>query len=122
MAVSNGSFEERYTGRVVVGECADQLATRGIFHRPTPQDSTQTVTEVSEDTNVDGYEIRDGEETLDVLWKQDCPQPRTYLWMNAVISRFTLRVLMRSIGVASDMQRNILRHRYSLLGDLWSMT
>jgi hypothetical protein len=64
---------------LLLNECADLLATRGIFNQAPPNGTPQTVTVVGEDTVNEEYTIQDRDETLDTDWKADHPPARTVL-------------------------------------------
>jgi ribonuclease HI len=55
------SWVKAPNGRLL-NECADMLATRGVFNEPRPC-PVETVRVVGEDSDVTVYELRDGEET-----------------------------------------------------------
>jgi hypothetical protein len=67
---------------LVLNECVDVLATRGIFNKPRQNDDIQVMVPVGEDTDSTQYALEDGEETLSVNWKEPYRPERTYIWVS----------------------------------------
>jgi ribonuclease HI len=49
---------------ILLSECADELATKGVVNEQNPDWKMQFLTEVGEDTDEEEHILRDGEETL----------------------------------------------------------
>jgi ribonuclease HI len=105
------SWVKEHSG-ILLNECADVLATRGIFNQTPPNGTPQTVTSPVENTVNEEYSIEDGKETLHADWKAEHPRELTYLWLNGNGFRFVH--LFRTISVVqhSGTWKSVLHRHY----------
>jgi ribonuclease HI len=75
----NWSWVKAHSG-ILLNECADLLATRGIFGCKSQNRHPQHVTSLGEDTDNEECELSDDEETLGDERRAEHPPARTYLW------------------------------------------
>jgi hypothetical protein len=64
---------------LLLNECADVLATRGIFNKPHQNYPHQVMVPAGEDTDSMEYTLENGEETPSENWKKGYPPERTYI-------------------------------------------
>jgi hypothetical protein len=99
----------------LLNECADVLATRGIFNTQRPNSTPQIVVPVGTDTDNEEYTLEDGEETLSEDWKEEYPLERTCVLVESGQVRICPEVLFEP--VSRSFSGHIAEHpAVSLLG------